>query len=73
MVVKIETDPVFKSTVPSALFAWRFQPDERGGEYDVTPDGRQFVMVKRNQETFTEVNVILNWVEELERMVPAEQ
>jgi len=72
MVVKIETDPVFKSSVPSALFAWRFQPDGPGGEYDVTPDGRQFVMVKRNQETFVEVNVILNWVEELERMVPAE-
>ena len=75
MVVTIETDPVFRSSVPRSLFAWRFQSDEANpyDEYGVTPDGTQFVMVGGNQETFVEVNVILNWFEELERMVPMEQ
>jgi Tol biopolymer transport system component len=72
MVVEIETNPVFRSGVPHALFAWRFQPNEAGNEYDVSPDGRHFALVRRNQEVLVEVNVILDWVEELERMVPAE-
>ena len=40
--------------------------------YDVTPDGQRFVMVKPSEQerTATQINVVLNWFEELKRRVP---
>ncbi len=39
--------------------------------YDVTPDGQRFVMVESAVESDpTEVVVVLNWFEELKRLVP---
>ena len=68
MVVAIETDPVFTPDVPRFLFEWRFQftAFQGGGRhYDVTPDGRRFVMLRAEQEELAELNVVLNWFEEL--------
>jgi hypothetical protein len=46
----------------------RYRPN-----YDVMPDGR-FVMVKavgrEGEEDPTQINVVLNWFEELKRLVP---
>jgi hypothetical protein len=38
----------------------------------VLPDGQHFVMieVKRDPERITHFNVVLNWFEELKRLVP---
>jgi len=43
--------------------------------YDVTLDGQHFVMIKaeEGQASVTQVNVILNWFEELKRRVPTEK
>ena len=40
--------------------------------YDVTPDGQRFLMLKRSEQeqTATHINVVLNWLEELKRRVP---
>ena len=40
--------------------------------YDVFPDGQHFVMVEADREAshITHFNVILNWFEELKRLVP---
>ena len=40
--------------------------------YDVFPDGQHFVMVETNREAsrITHFNVIVNWFEELKRLVP---
>ena len=40
--------------------------------YDVTPDGQRFVMVKEGDQESEppQINVILNWFEELRRLVP---
>ena len=47
-----------------------------GRNYDVAPDGR-FLMIKDGTATNTpsapgQINVVLNWVEELTRLVPTE-
>jgi hypothetical protein len=42
--------------------------------YDVSPDGQRFLMLKpiESAETApTEINVVLNWFEELKQKVPA--
>jgi Tol biopolymer transport system component len=42
-----------------------------GNSYDVSPDGRRFLMVKSEEKTTpTQINVVLNWGEELRRLVP---
>jgi hypothetical protein len=38
--------------------------------YDVHPNGKQFVMVKKVQESEPELIVVSNWIEELKRLFP---
>jgi hypothetical protein len=39
--------------------------------YDVTRDGQRFLMVKDiEQASATQINVVVNWFEELKRLVP---
>jgi hypothetical protein len=74
MALAVETTPDFKAGTPQALFEGRYRkvigpyPN-----YDVTPDGQRFVMFKLDEEFApTQINVVLNWFEELERLVPRE-
>jgi hypothetical protein len=42
--------------------------------WDVSPDGQRFLMVKleeRKPKPITEMFLVLNWFEELKRLVPA--
>ena len=53
-------------------------PEDSAGlglAYDVTPDGEQFVMVDvgASAPAPSQLNVVLNWVEELKARVPTEQ
>ena len=44
--------------------------------YDVTPDGQRFLMLKPSEAgeaAPTQINVVLNWFEELKRRVPLGQ
>ncbi len=46
-----------------------------GRNYDVTADGQRFLMLKEASATSDEaapsqINVVLNWFEELKRLVP---
>jgi hypothetical protein len=40
--------------------------------YDVSPDGQRFLMIKPSEQesAATQVNVVLNWSDELRRLVP---
>ena len=39
--------------------------------FDISPDGTHFVMVEADPDARpTRVNVVLNWIEELKRLVP---
>jgi hypothetical protein len=41
--------------------------------YDVSPDGNAFLMIERTTEPPRQINVMLNWIEELKRLVAREQ
>ena len=44
--------------------------------YDVTPDGQRFLMLRpisQKNEPVTEIHVVLNWSEDLKRLAPAKQ
>jgi serine/threonine protein kinase/Tol biopolymer transport system component len=51
---------------PQPLFEGRF-----GSYYDVSADGQHFVMVKMGESH--PIRVVLNWAEELKRLVPSEE
>jgi serine/threonine protein kinase/Tol biopolymer transport system component len=75
MAVDITTQPSFSAGKPKVLFAGQYQPSPNpvpNVNYDVSPDGQRFLMVKpggQDQAT-TQVNVVLNWFEELKQKVP---
>jgi eukaryotic-like serine/threonine-protein kinase len=75
MAVDIATQPSFAAGKPRVLFEGRYNPAPgTTPNYDVTPDGQHFLMIKRTEQVETvptQINVILNWFEELKRRVPA--
>ena len=44
-------------------------------KYDVSSDGQRFLMLKpaEQAESATQINVVLNWFEELKQKVPTEK
>ena len=74
MVVEILTEPSLKATAPQLLFEGSYMRNgARPGfpEYDVTADGQRFVMVQlmEPESAPTQINVVLNWFEELKGLV----
>jgi hypothetical protein len=46
-------------------------PGVASANYDVTPDGQRFLMVRDDDDiTATRIVVVLNWQEELKQRVP---
>jgi hypothetical protein len=70
MVVPVETKPAFKAGTPRVLFEKPYW--QAGHDYDVTPDGQHFIMIKRNEQQVApvQVDVVVNWFEELKRQAP---
>ena len=74
MAVGIETKPEFSVSKPSVLFTGHYEtsfitPGYRF--YDVFPDGERFLMVKsENSSGSTELNLVENWTEEVQRLTP---
>jgi hypothetical protein len=50
---------------------FRLAAGTQGANYDVSPDGQRFLMVQGSDANLTQLNVVLNWFEELKRRVPA--
>jgi eukaryotic-like serine/threonine-protein kinase len=74
MVVAVETKGEFAAAKPKVLFeahyetsVFTFEPN-----YDVIPDAQSFIMIKGSEQESapTQVNVVLNWFEELKRLAP---
>ena len=72
MAVDITTDPELEAGNPRLLFEGRFRTFGSLANFDVTPDGRRFVMIQEGPEVRTQFNVVLNWFDELKRLVPVE-
>lgn len=76
MVVPIETEPTFTYGKPQLLFSG---PYSRAAgpipNFDISPDGQRFLMIKDVTQPLEpsardEISVVLNWHEELKRLVP---
>ncbi len=73
MAVDIATQPGFAAGKPRILFEGPYAPAPfPTTNYDVSPDGQRFLMVKPSEQGAapTQINVVLNWFEELKRRVP---
>jgi len=73
MSVVCETNPTFRAGTPKELFKGVFDLRSNSGvTYDVDPKGGRFLMIRPAEETApaTHVTVVLNWFEEIKRVVP---
>ena len=74
--VRVAPDPELSLGSPEVLFEGRFEVTHRPDiprNYDVSRDGQRFLMVQKlNETTPTQVNVVLNWFEELKQLVPTD-
>jgi Tol biopolymer transport system component len=77
MAVDIATQSGFAAGKPKLLFEGRYErTPATSPNYDVSPDGQRFLMLKSDAQEAaapTQINVVLNWFEELKRRVPTEQ
>jgi serine/threonine-protein kinase len=70
MAVSIDVDPSFRVGRPVLLFKRQFHLPASGfAQYDVTTDER-FVMIQDVESGPTQIEVVLNWFEELKARVP---
>jgi hypothetical protein len=63
----------FSAGTPHMLFEGPYLPTPASlPNYDVSSDGQRFLMVKPTEQeaAATQINVVLNWFEELKRKVP---
>lgn len=75
MAVPIATQPAFAPSKPTLLFEKEYAASQfpaTGIAYDVSQDGQRFLMVKEGDQASapTQINVVLNWFEELRRLAP---
>ena len=73
MAVEIVTQPALTASKPKLLFEGPYLLSAGNlPAYDVSRDGQRFLIVKESQEEQppTQINVVLNWFEELKRLVP---
>jgi len=75
MAVDIATQPSFAAGKPRMLFEGQYETTPNSlTNYDVSADGQRFLMLKPTEQTEappTQINVVLNWFEELKQKVPS--
>jgi Tol biopolymer transport system component len=71
MMVSVPPGPNLTLSSPVLLFehAYAFGPTTTVANYDVSPDGQRFLMVKPAAGS-EHLNLVVNWFEELKRLVP---
>jgi Tol biopolymer transport system component/predicted Ser/Thr protein kinase len=70
MAVEITTQPSFSAGTPKTLFEGQYQSvNQSSPNYDVSVDGQRFLMLKPIEQA-AQINVVLNWFEELKQKVP---
>jgi len=75
MIVGIQTEPTFTQGSPVVLFTGKYIGGRPVVNYDISPDGQRFLMIKGGETTAQgqgQINVVLNWFEELKRLVPTD-
>ena len=74
MVVSFRTEPTLEVSTPELLFTGDYVDFDGTGEYDISPDGQKFLMLTGAEtvESRGQIHVVLNWFEELKRLVPTD-
>ncbi len=72
MAVGIKTEPTFTAGSPVVLFTGRYTIEGPVVNYDISPDGQRFLMMKEadEEEEPAQIHVVLNWFEEVKRLAP---
>jgi hypothetical protein len=74
MAVSVDTAASFRAGKPQRLFAGPYRGESQEAAFDVSLDSRRFLMIKSDDAaTLRQINVVLNWFEELKRRSPTEQ
>ena len=72
MAVDYTEQPEFSAGKPKVLFEGPYVPSPRSlSDYDVSPDGQRFLMLKNAEQRPGEISVVLNWPEELKQKARA--
>ena len=77
MAVPVTLEPTFTSGRPRTLFRFGgvYRMSGTATAYDIHPDGKRFIMVSEHKDASAtprqQVNIVLNWFEELRRLAPA--
>jgi Tol biopolymer transport system component/predicted Ser/Thr protein kinase len=69
MAVETNTKSTFSADKPKLLFERHYATYNTMPAYDVTPDGQRFLLAKAAGQGPQEINVVLNWNEELKQKV----
>jgi Tol biopolymer transport system component/tRNA A-37 threonylcarbamoyl transferase component Bud32 len=68
MMVSVDASHGFRTSTPRALFSGRFTGVGQELSFDVSPDGRRFVMIKSDDASALQrLTVVQNWTQELKR------
>jgi serine/threonine-protein kinase len=70
MSVAVHPGTPFRFDTPRALFDDTYMNDVGGRSYDVAPDGR-FLMIKDDAGSVDQIEIVVNWFEELKRVMQA--
>ena len=70
MAVGTNTKSNFSADKPKLLFEKHYATYNTMPAYDVTPDGQRFLLTKTSEQGPQEINVVVNWTEELKKKVP---
>jgi len=70
MAVETNTKTTFSADKPKLLFERHYATYNTMAAYDVTPDGQRFLLAKTAGQGPQEINIVLNWFEELKQKVP---
>ncbi|MCP4261522.1 MAG: protein kinase [Planctomycetes bacterium] len=70
--VSILTEPTVQVGSPELLFEGRFLATSLWGRnYDISPQGDFFVLIEEGEiQPSSQINVVLNWFEELKQLIP---
>lgn len=75
--VDVATNAGFQHGKPQVLFEGRFRLDDQKDpvrSYDVTRDGQRFLMIRDEREPITsQLNVVVNWFNDLEQVAGAQK
>jgi serine/threonine-protein kinase len=82
MAVQVHTAGSFQASKPALLWTGRYAhglgsacgaPGTTSSNYDVTADGQRFLMIQHDEQAPAQINVVVNWTEELKRLMAAKK